>query len=97
MAILTSLQMIYVGESREEQETPHMVGGRIYWQQPLELTASAQQEKQNLRELTLGSDIPTSRPISWETPYSKIHITPAFTSALLKSQDKDPAKCPLIN
>lgn len=32
--------------------------------------------KKNSRELTLGSDIPTFQPISWENHYSKSHMHP---------------------
>ena len=54
---------------------PQHARPKEHWQQPLELTASTWQEK-NSRELTLGSDIPTSQPISWENHYSKSHMHP---------------------
>ena len=63
------------GKEKGGMGNPQHARPKEHWQQPLELTASTWQEK-NSRELTLGSDIPTSQPISWENHYSKSHMHP---------------------
>ena len=98
MAILTSLQMIYVGESREEQEILIWLAERsLATATRTDSLCRAGKKKKKLRELTLGSDIPISRPISWKHIIQNSHHPNIHFNTTYKSQDKDPAECPLID
>ena len=85
MSILTSRQIINVGESWEKGEPPCLVSGNGHWQQLLERTASlCQKKKKKLsRKLSLGYWFPTPEPKSWENHHSKRHTPPMFTAMLL--------------
>ena len=84
MAIHTSLQAINVGESQQVREPPYTVGGNAHWQQSLEKTASACQNTNISRELSLVYDIHTWTYIPRNLSFKKTHA-PQYSIAKIQN------------
>ena len=85
MAILTSRQIINVGESWEKREPPCMVSGNGHWRQSLERTASPSQKKKRKlsRKLSLDIDFPHMNLNPEKIIIQKDTCTLMFTAILL--------------